>query len=584
MKNHESANRRSGGLERRTFMKLAGMGALGAAWAPTKSRSGLKFALSQASWLSRFTEQLPIPPVIDARSGGTFNLTMAAGLHSFHSSLPATPTWGYGGAAYLGPTLQTLRGVPIQVNATNSLGLHPLASVIDTNLDGAVESDRTNPRVAVHLHGGNTEAASDGLPLDTFTSGVSRSYNYHNDQEATTLWYHDHALGITRLNVYAGLAGFYLLRDQHDTGEPDGPLGLPTGPYEIPLVIQDKMFNWDGTLAYPLGEFGSIWAPEFFGDVATVNGKVWPNLYVKRGLYRFRILNGSNARVYSLRLSSGHSMLQIGAEGGLLNSPVALNQLVIAPGERADVLIDFSGLMAGTKIVLRNVAPVPFPNGPRARRRGGVPLKEIMQFTVESDAGFEGAVPETLRENLIQHLPAPANVRNLSLVEIADPETHVPLMALVNNLPFTTNQIEMPVVDSVEQWNIINTTGDTHPIHLHLVQFQVLGRQRFDVDEYLEANYPVLPDPEGAGIGPSPVPSADGFVVGRMRAPDANETGWKDTVKANPGEITRIMVPFGGNAAAGVPFDQSFTGEYVVHCHILEHEDNEMMQAYRIVT
>ena len=584
MKSNDPHNWVSNDLERRAFMKLIGAGALGAAWAGTLSNSPSWLALGQPSDLSKFTEQLPIPSVIDARGGGLVNLPMGAGMHSFHSSLPNTPTWGYGGAAYLGPTIQTLRGVPIQVNATNSLGAHPLANVIDTDLHGAVESDKTDPRVAVHLHGGNTEAASDGLPLDTFTSGFNRNYYYHNDQEATTLWYHDHALGITRLNVYAGLAGFYMLRDQYDTGEPDGPIGLPTGPYEIPLVIQDKMFNSDGTLAYPLGEEGSIWAPEFFGDVATVNGKVWPNLNVKRGLYRFRILNGSNARVYSLRLSSGHSMFQIGAEGGLLNSPVLLNQLVIAPGERADVLIDFSGVAAGARIVLRNVAPVPFPNGPRAARRGGVPLKEIMQFTVESGAGFAGVVPSTLRENPIQSLPTPVTVRNLSLVEIMDPETGVPLMALVNNLPFMTDQIETPVVDTVEQWNIINTTGDTHPIHLHLVQFQLMGRQKFDVDEYMETNYSELPDPDGAGLGPWPAPSADDFTRGPMRPPDANETGWKDTVRANPGEITRIVVPFGGGAAAGVPFDQSFTGEYVVHCHILEHEDNEMMQPYRVVS
>jgi FtsP/CotA-like multicopper oxidase with cupredoxin domain len=165
-----------------------------------------------------------------------------------------------------------------------------------------------------------------------------------------------------------------------------------------------------------------------------------------------------------------------------------------------------------------------------------------------------------------------------------DPFTGVPLMALVNNLTFMTGQIETPVVDTVEQWNIINTTGDTHPIHLHLVQFQVLGRQKFDVDEYMEAHYPELPDPEAAGLGPWPVPSADGFTRGSMRPPAANEAGWKDTVRANPGEITRILVPFGGGAAAGVPFDQSFTGDYVVHCHILEHEDNEMMQPYRVVS
>ena len=572
------------GIERRSFLKVVGAGAIGALLfdgiASTATRASV---MAQSSLLSRFTEQLPIPPVIDARGGGSFNLAIAPGMHSFHSSLPPTPSWGYGGASYLGPTFQTMRGMPIDLTAINALGAHPLAAVIDTSLNGALESDKSNPRVAVHLHGGNTAPESDGGPEDTFTVGANRTYHYNNDQEATTLWYHDHAMGITRLNVYAGLAGFYLLRDQYDTGESDNSIGLPSGPYEIPLALQDRMFNWDGTLAYPLGEFGSIWAPEFFGDVATVNGKVWPNLNVNRGLYRFRILNGSNARIYDLRLSSGQLMVQIGSEGGLFNSPVALNRLIIAPGERADVLMDFSGLAAGTKIVLKNVAPVPFPDGPRSRRRGGVPIKEIMQFTVGAANGFAGPVPTVLRETPIQPLTTPVRVRNLTLVEIADPVTDAPLMALVNNLPFDTDHIETPVVDTVEQWNIINTTGDTHPIHLHLVQFQLLGRQKFNVDAFMEASYSELPDPEAAGVGPWPAPSADVFARGQLRGPDPNEKGWKDTVRANPGEITRLLVPFGAAAAAGVPFGNSFTGEYVFHCHILEHEDNEMMLRYQVV-
>lgn len=572
------------GIERRHFLKIVGAGTIGALlFDGIASAATRASVLAQSSLLSRFTEQLPIPPVIDARGGGSFNLAMAPGMHSFHSSLPPTPSWGYGGASYLGPTFQTMRGMPIDLTAINSLGAHPLAAVIDTSLNGALESDKSNPRVAVHLHGGNTEPESDGGPEDTFTVGANRTYHYHNDQEATTLWYHDHAMGITRLNVYAGLAGFYLLRDQYDTGESDNSIGLPSGRYEIPLVLQDRMFNWDGTLAYPPGEFGSIWAPEFFGDVATVNGKVWPNLNVDRGLYRFRILNGSNARIYDLRLSSGQMMFQIGSEGGLFNSSVALNRLIIAPGERADVLMDFSGLAAGTKIVLKNVAPVPFPDGPRSRRRGGVPIKEVMQFTVGAANGFAGTIPAVLRETPIQPLTDPVRVRNLTLVEIADPVTDAPLMALVNNLPFDTNHIEMPAVDTVEQWNIINTTGDTHPIHLHLVQFQLLGRQKFDVNGFMAVNYPELPDPEAAGVGPWPAPSADAFSRGSLRGPDPNETGWKDTVRANPGEITRLLVPFGAAAAAGVPFGNSFTGEYVFHCHILEHEDNEMMLRYQVV-
>ena len=565
-------------LGRREFLTIAGASAVVLA-SPTVF-GGFGRAFAQGSALSKFTETLPIPPKLNMTGGGSLSLGMGPGMHQFHASLPATPTWGYGGAAYLGPTIEARRGVPITVNASNNLGAHPLAFAIDTTIHGAEEADATTPRASLHLHGGNTSPSNDGHPTDTFLPGTTRPYFYNNDQEAATIWYHDHALGITRLNVYAGLAGFYWIRDEFDTGMPDNPIGLPTGAYEIPIVIQDKMFADNGTLGYPLGEFGSIWAPEFFGDVAIVNGKAFPNLNVARGLYRFRIVNGSNARVYNLKLSGGEAMFQIGGDGGLLDSPVAVTRLTLAPGERADVLIDFSAHRAGTKVVMTNDAPTPFPDGPRSIQRGGLPLKQIMQFTVGSATGFEGPIPSILRETPIVPLTEPVRTRNLSLVEIMDEETGVPLMALLNNLEFTTAQIEMPVVDTVEQWNIINTTGDTHPIHLHLVQFQLLGRQKFRSEDYLEAAYP---DIDHDTRGPYPAPSAESFTYGKMKRPDPNERGWKDTVRANPGEITRILVPFGADAAPGVPFGNSFTGEYVWHCHILEHEDNEMMLPYKIV-
>jgi FtsP/CotA-like multicopper oxidase with cupredoxin domain len=532
--------------------------------------------------LSRFTEQLPIPPIVDARAGGVFPLSMGQGMHRFHQDLPLATTWGYGGANYLGPTFQAMRNVPVTIQAANQLGAHPLDFAIDLSLHGAVPTDLTQPRASLHLHGGNTAPSSDGHPEDTFMPGQGHPYFYNNNQEAANLWYHDHALGLTRLNVYAGLAGAYWLRDQFDTGSPGNPIGLPTGEYEVPIVVQDKLFDIDGNVAYPLGEFGSIWSPEFFGDVAIVNGKAFPNLNVDRGLYRFRMINGSNSRVYNLRLSNGQVMYVIGGDGGLLNAPVPVSRLTLAPGERADLLIDFSGLAAGTRIVMTNNAPTPFPDGPRSVRRGGVPLKDIMQFTVGPAAGFPGVIPETLRATPIAPI-TPIRVRNVSLVEIMDPETGVPLTALLNNLMWESEQIEKPVVDTVEQWNIINTTGDTHPIHLHLVMFQILGRQKFHAEEYLEMFYPEIDDPETAGMGPHPAPSADQFAFARAQPPAAYESGWKDTVKANPGEITRILVPFGANAAPGVPFGNSFLGEYVWHCHILEHEDNEMMLPYEVV-
>ena len=559
---------------------MAGGGAVGAFIGVPSLLKFTESVFAQVPGLTKFTEPLPVPPVLDARAGGAFILNMAPGKHRFHAALPLTPTWGYGGAAYLGPTVEAMRGIPLNLTAVNKLGTHPLGSVIDTTLHGALASDKTKPRVSLHLHGGNTEPQSDGHPEATFLPGKKRLYHYHNDQEAATLWYHDHALGITRLNVYAGLAGFYLMRDHWDTGRPGNGPGLPTGRYEVPLVIQDKMFNPDGTLAYPLGA-GQIWAPEFFGDVAVVNGKVWPYLAVDRGIYRFRIINGSNARVYSLKLSTGQPIYQIGTDGGLLNSPIALGQLTLAPGERADILIDFSQLAPGTKVSMTNNAPTPFPNGPRSLRRGGAPLKEIMQFVVGNSPGHQGAISTWLRESAIATMPAPVVVRNLSLVEIMGAQQ--PLMALLNNLHWNTTQVEMPKVDTVEQWNIINTTGDTHPIHLHLVQFQILGRQKFDSAAYTASAYPMLMNPAMAGHGPYPAPTAEAFTYGAQQPPGANEAGWKDTVRANPGEITRIVVPFGAKAAFGVPFGQSFTGEYVWHCHILEHEDHEMMLPYKVV-
>jgi len=570
---------------RREFLRLGGSAAAAGLYLSGRPQLFAQFQslLSRPRSLSKFTEQLPLPPIIDRRAtGGVINLGMANGMHQFHNALPASRTWGYGGAAYLGPIIHAMRNVPVTVNATNSLGSHPLDFAIDPNLHGVLSTDATMPRAAVHLHGGNVAPTSDGGPEDTFMPGESYTYSYNNNQEAANIWYHDHALGITRLNVYAGLAGSYWLRDERDTGDANNPIGLPAGEFEVPLVLQDKMFDLDGQLAYPMGEFGSIWAPEFFGDVAVVNGKAFPNLNVARGLYRFRFINGSNSRVYDLRLSNGQTMYVIGGDGGLLYAPVPLTRLVFAPGERVDVLIDFSGHAPGSTIVMTNNAATPFPSGARSRQLGGVPLRDIMQFTVGAAAGFTGLIPETLRLAPIQPLSA-TRVRNVSLLEIADPETGVPLTALLNNLHFDSDQIARPTVNTVEQWNIINTTGDTHPIHLHLVTFQVAARQKFRVENYLETYYPEIDDPETAGTGPYPVPSADDFAFARPRYADARETGWKDTVMTHPGEITRILVPFGATAAPGVPFGNTFTGQYVWHCHILEHEDNEMMQKYEVV-
>ncbi|MFI6674793.1 multicopper oxidase family protein [Kribbella sp. NPDC050470] len=554
--------------------------------------------------LTMFTEQLPTLAdlgVIDATGGGSATIRMVNAVHRFHGALGPADTFAYrtsaGAQSYLGPVIVARRDVPFDLTVRNELGAHPLAFAIDDELvEQAVEeglvaagtNDAVAPRAAVHLHGGNTRPEFDGGPLDVFLPGTEFVYSYENRQESAGLWYHDHALAITRLNVYAGLASGYLIRDDNDPG--DGSR-LPAPPYEVPLVIQDRMFTQEGTLAYPANQNPTTprpWAPEFFGDVATVNGKVWPNLDVAKGKYRFRVYNGSNARFYLLKFMIGanaHNFHQIGTDGGLLDAPVQMNKLTLGPGERADLVVDFAGLPTGAAVILTNNARTPFPDGPQATRRGGAPLPQIMRFTVTGASGYTAPLPATLRSVPLTRLAGQpvAATRTMSLVEILD-AAGAPLTALLNNRSFASVDYRgVPVgQDTLEVWELANTTGDAHPIHLHFTQFQVLNRQRFAVSQYTEAAYGV--DPLEPGTGLYLPPSVTPYLVGGAAPPPANERGWKDTVAAMPGEVTRILVPFGANAAGGAPLaiGASYTGEYVWHCHILEHEDNDMMQRYVI--
>jgi FtsP/CotA-like multicopper oxidase with cupredoxin domain len=467
-------------------------------------------------------------------------------------------------------------------------------------LHGVQESDKTSPRVSIHLHGSNTEPKSDGYPTDTFTPGQTYDYNFNNNQEAATLWYHDHALGITGQNVMVGLAGVYLLRDIDDPIGGNGPLGIPAGaPYEIPLVLQDRILKADGLIYHP-----AMWEPEFLGDVATVNGKAWPNLDVERTVYRFRIVNGSSARTYNLKLVSNPQIpiIQIGTDGGFLNAPVQLTKLLLSPGERADVLIDFSNRLPGEKIVLQNEAVSPFPFGRSNLFLNYPKLPEIMQFTVKASAANPKPIPQTLRlhKPVIEPIATPpVRQRFLTLVEVMNPPGGPPGPAAVllnfvywdeaENYP---DLMERPKVDTVEQWNIINLQPVAHPMHLHLVLFQILNRQKIDTAQYTKAylatgsrTVRTHHEPLGGPTVPAnyPPPDPTPFLIGSARPPAPNERGWKDTVLVNPGEVTRLIVPFGAQAAPNLPFGNSFTGRYVWHCHMIEHEDNEMMLPFEVV-
>jgi spore coat protein A, manganese oxidase len=573
---------RASALSRRRFLQLTGVTGAGLLL-PIRLGGGRALAadtIVDPADLTMFRDPLPIPPSWPAGKLGSRGLRMAPSAHSFHSQLPATPTWGYGGASYLGPTIEARRGVPVSFTAHNDLGPHLLG--VDEELHGPdMADDQQRPRVSLHQHGGYTAPGSDGYPEDTFLPGESHVYHYDNDQQAGTIWYHDHALGITRLNVYAGLAGFYLIRDPHEAS-----LGLPPRPFEIPLAIQDKTFNTDGSLHYP-----APWEPEFFGNVPVINGQVWPHLDVARGWYRFRLLNGSSSRFYNLRLQGSTGVVpiwQIGTDSGLLHRRTmvgtAASPLVLAPGERADVLVDLRGAGPGQTLHLVDVGPgtPPLFESPAEDPAYFGPM---MELRVQRRAGYGRTPPTVLRDTPIASPGTPIRERNLTLVEIMDPVTDEPVMALLNNRPWTTDDIERPTVDTLEVWNLINLTADTHPIHVHLVQFLLQDRQPIDAGRYLEDVYGTdMLTPDDVGGGERPFPSADGYTTGPARPPLPSENGWKDTIQAHPGEVTRIVVPFGPRAGVGVPFGQrvTHTGEYVWHCHILDHEDNEMMLPYEV--
>jgi FtsP/CotA-like multicopper oxidase with cupredoxin domain len=531
--------------------------------------------------------------------GWSFGIVNAAGL-------PLTTTvWGYSGnttggggiySGYLGPTFEAKKGTPIKVKYIYNLPeTHLLAGAIDTTIYGS-EPGIPQVRVTPHLHGGEVQSDSDGHPETWWSpSGATitnpggtgpnwRIFDYPNSQEAATLWYHDHALGATRLNPYSGLAGFYLIRDPADTTVAPN---LPQGAYEVPIVLQDKSFNPDGSLYYPtIGINPTIhpqWVPEFFGNMIIVNGRVWPNFNVEPHQYRLRLLNGSQARFYGLSLSNKQSFVQIGTDGGLLPAPVTLTYLLLAPGERADILVDFSKLAPGTKIQFTNDAKAPY-SGTRGAPPDPQTVGQIMQFTVlAAPVVTPTPLPATLKP--IPALTANAPTRTLTLNEVMGPAG--PQMLLLDGRMFSDPVTENPKLGTTEIWEIINTTADVHPIHLHLVQFQLLNRQKFQANKYMKvytaANPWLMTVPFMGSGGAAVTPAITPYLQGAPILPTPNEVAWKDTLQMNPGEVTRILVRFTSQNGSPFPFDATTGPGYVWHCHILEHEENEMMRPYVVI-
>jgi len=495
--------------------------------------------------LTPWLDALPLPktatPVTGAAGAAArYAIAVRETTQQLHTELPPTVVWGYDdgtGTTYPGPTIEARSGQPVSVNWLNDLrdqgsGQPRTDHVLEVDT-ACIHGAADLPKTVTHLHGGHVAAEDDGYPEDAYLPGQQLQYDYPNGQQAGTLWYHDHALGITRLNVYMGLAGLYTVRD--DT---EDALDLPAGAFEVPLVLQDRRFEPGGALYYP-----DTWQDHFFGDTPVINGKAWPYLEVTAGKYRFRLVNGSGSRVYTLALASPHGALDftvIGTEGGLLPVPVTgLAELTLGPGERYDVVVDFAGLAPGAEVLLSNSAPAPYPNGAPS-------LPELLKFIVVAGPAFDEPLPGTLRP-VVPIDPEEAVIeRDFVLRKQADDGCGRSNW-LINGLGW--NDItEYPVLGTVETWRFINDSGVSHPMHMHLVFFQVLDRQ-----DYQRVNGEIVP-------------------IGEPRPPDPWEAGWKDTVMVHPGELVRVIARF-----------EDYAGKYAYHCHILEHEDHEMMRQFQTI-
>ena len=620
-----------------------------------------------------FENALPIPDVIDTARRSNITIQVREfdqflGLYDDEGNPLETTVWGYMAGAlggYPGPTIVAYRDRPITVRWQNMLPTDGHLLPIDTTIHLAQPvrrplNDGFVP-IVTHLHGGHNLSAFDGTPEQWFTQSkggrggtgprevgsefVSSTMHYANDQQSATLWYHDHALGITRLNVYAGLAGFYVLQDEERLQLiADG--ALPGGVYDIGMAIQDRAFTEDGQLYYPafkddplpgtdetvgdvvpqefydaMGEDAPSIVPEFFGDTILVNGMAWPNVDVGAGDHEFRLLNGSDSRFYVLTVSNPDvAIYLVGTDSGLLPQAVTISDgdgvqetgefILLAPGDRVELVFDFSKLDAGDTVRLLNSGPLfePFKGvtadglllGDAQAATPDDPVGNILQFTVTNSIApfdaqlFDGTPLAVSFVNLAVDIDndgvadAATNVRNLGLFETAESfERVTPMLGKAEEGTVTTNDedvdadfgplsydaaaTERPLLGSTEQWNIFNFTADTHPVHLHLVHYQVVEKHEIFFQDENEDGIPDDTTGDGLisyGTGSSPDYSSADIWIGDEIALRPEETGWQDTAHIDPGTMASIVATF------------DLPGLYVWHCHILSHEDNEMMRPF----
>ncbi|HMP82204.1 MAG TPA: multicopper oxidase family protein [Verrucomicrobiota bacterium] len=505
-------------LNRRRMLRNSALGLAALALNPVRALGNMNMNMSpggSSPWLTLYKDALNIPPVLKPEIRGKthyYTVTLQTGLARTHSDLPPTPVWGFNGL-YPGPTIKATKGQPVVVRFVSQL-----PDTHGMNAEASAEIGMMYP--AVHLHGAHVAPEDDGHPLASVPGMTQRDYNYPNNQRAATLLYHDHTHGQTGLHVYHGLAGLYLIDDPEEQN-----LGLPGGDYDIPLLIQDRLFNKDGSFSYVLDK--NTRETGMLGDRILVNGVVQPHFKVARRKYRFRIVNASNARVLYLQLETLADFIQIGTDGGLLPKPVKKRMIELSPFQRADVVLDFSGYTKGAKVVMRNCQDClwcPKCTGPSTF---------VMRFDVEDDAEDNSTVPTGLSP--WQNLPVTARTvtREFTLTRKTTPDGTV---WMINGQTYDMKNPPLIQVKhgDVEKWKFVNLTGHQHPIHIHLIQFQVLDINGVPQDPSLH--------------------------------------GWRDVLVAPPNGHMTVVARYAG-----------YTGRYLFHCHNLEHEDLGMMADYEIV-
>ncbi|XP_006845284.2 multicopper oxidase LPR1 [Amborella trichopoda] len=553
--------------------------------------------LLNASFLEMFVDDLPDMPKLHAyalRDGTPSPIHLTIGMYEtkwkFHRDLSPTPVFAFGTskgkATVPGPTIEALVDIPAYITWENHLPAHHILSW-DPTIPIALPASGSGVPTVVHLHGGIHHPQSDGNSNSWFTAGfrdtgpawTNKTYVYANNQQPGNLWYHDHALGLTRVNLLAGLLGAYILR--HPSSEV--AFRLPSAPFfDRPLVIFDRSFTIDGSIFLnSTGNNPSIhpqWQPEYFGSAILVNGKAWPYASVEKRRYRFRIINACNARFLHLYFVDGKSrsgrrlqFVHLGSDSAYIGRPVRSKHVLIAPSEIADVVVDFSESRSDS-VILANDAPYPFPTGDRTDALSGT----VMKFSIRQRTSVDQSrIPSQLMNYPAADPLVATTVRHLAMYEYTT-STDEPTHLYINAMPYEAPVTETPRAGTSEIWEFINLTGDNHPLHIHLGLITALEqRELVDLDN-LTACMNKWNDFDKCHVSD--------HARGKLQKVPRHERGWKNVFKMRPGYLTRIFVRFSLiHVDQKYPFDATEEPGYVYHCHILDHEDNVMMRPLKLV-